>query len=154
MGEGLGAGGWGLEGFPKPGAEPRPLAASGAAARAGPRPRGLLRVQLPDRSCPASNPREKKASLSRPGEGRRWGVGGGGAAAASSTGEGRTKRRRGGNWPGRNGRRRRNVGGRKGTWEGRTERGGERGGPVSPGRALFLGSPRTDLQDLDSSPSP
>lgn len=73
--------GWGLEGFPEPGAEPRAPAAAGAASWAAPQPRGLLRVWIPDRSCPASSPREKKASLSRPGgAGQGWG---GGATVAS-----------------------------------------------------------------------
>lgn len=64
--------------------------------------RNRLQVKHPEQGCPASNLREKKASLSREEwEGVAW-------LQPAPQGRGRS---RGGNWPGRNGGRKRNVGG-------------------------------------------
>lgn len=149
VGAGLGSGVWNAARSPEPGAEPRPPPATGVAAWASPRLRCLLRVRPLAR--PSSNPREKKASFRQPG-----GTGSVGRWSDSVHQDPRGRRGpRGGTWPGRNPGRRRNVGGLKGTWEGRKEKG--EGGPALPDQALFFfffGSPRTDLEDQDSSSSP
>lgn len=152
-GRGGRARGWGLEGCPEPGAESRPPAAAGAAARAGSRPGGLLRVQVPDRSCRASNPREKKASLSTPGgsgRGARGEVERGGQLHRG--GEDQEEKRR--ELAREQSREKAECGRAQGDVGGTKREGGGGGGPASPGRALFFGSPRTDLQDRHSSPSP
>lgn len=137
VGEGLGT-----EDFPELGAE------SLHGTQDGLRPRGLFCVQLSGRSYPAPNPREKKVLLSRLGGGE---------------GGGREVERRLRPAPKRRGGEEEGTGlggivGEGGMWEGsrgrgRNERAGGERGVSLPWTSTFFVSPRTELQDQDSSPS-